>query len=81
MQLAQRRRQIAYRLKRRIAPGVDNEPIVEIEGQQRRQERRRLAQIARVARRRRRAAIAQKALALFAAVGVLVLAVAIGAFR
>ncbi len=81
MLLAQRRRQIAYRLKRRIAPGVDNEPVVEREDQRGRLEARRRADIARVARRRRRAAFAQKALALLAAVGVLALAVAIGAFR
>jgi hypothetical protein len=81
MQLAQRRRQIAYRLKRRIAPGVDNEPIVEVESQCLAQERRRRAEIARTARRRQRKAFAQKALALTAAVGVLALAVAVGAFQ
>jgi hypothetical protein len=81
MQLAQRRRQIAYRLKRRITRGVDNEPVVEMEHQRLVLERRRRREIALAARRRRRSEILQKVLAVSAAVGVLALAVAIGAFR
>jgi hypothetical protein len=81
MLLDQRRRQIAYRLKRRLAPGVDNQPIVEREEQRSTLEARRRAEIARTARRRARVEWLQRALGLAAAFGVLALAVAVGAFR
>lgn len=79
MLLAQRRRQIAYRLKRRLDPGVDNEPLVELEHARLAQERKRRDEIAKTARRRARREMIQRILFLSAAIGVLVLATATGA--
>jgi hypothetical protein len=79
MLLAQRRRQIAYRLKRRLDPGVDNEPLVELEPVRFAQERKRLEEIAKTARRRAQWQMIQRILFLTAAIGVLVLATATGA--
>ena len=80
MLLAQRRRQIAYRLKRRMEPGVDNEPIVELEHQRPQLDRSRRREIARTAQRRARRQTLQRVLFLAAAVGVLILAAVTGAF-
>ncbi|MBU6405520.1 MAG: hypothetical protein KGS44_00095 [Alphaproteobacteria bacterium] len=80
MLLAQRRRQIAYRLRRRIDPGVDNEPLSAQEHLRLAENRKRLEEIARTARRRARRQITQRVLFLGAAIAILVLATATGAF-
>ncbi len=79
MLLAQRRRQIAYRLKRRLDPGVDNEPLVDQEHLRQADERQRLAAIAQTARRRALRQTIQRVAFFSAAIGVLVLAMATGA--
>lgn len=77
----QHRRRLAYRVKRKVIGGVDNEPLIEREEDQARRHAERLRAIAQAARRRERTKLVQRVLAIGAAFGVLGLAIAIGAFR
>lgn len=79
MQPDQRRRQIAYTLRRRLSGGVDNEPIIAFEHDMAAVEAERRAKIVATAHRRAKLKAAQRALGVAAALGVLALAVALGA--
>jgi hypothetical protein len=79
MQPDQRRRQMAYRLRRHVVGGVDNEPIAAFEHEAAMLEARRRALIAETAQRRQKLKSVQRAMGIVAALGVLALAVALGA--
>ena len=75
----QRRRQLAYRIKRRVVGAVDNEPVIEMEHRQAVLDAQRRDRIVRAARLRDRRRTIGRALGLAAALGVLALAIGVGA--
>jgi hypothetical protein len=70
---------MAYRLRRYVVGGVDNEPIVAFEHEAAMLEARRRALIAETAQRRQKLKSVLRAMGIVAALGVLALAVALGA--